>query len=260
MKKIEPAKVKASAELTGKIQNFWTDNVNAERIYGKEVSKGERGSEQYFKELTDQRYMSHRHLLPWIQTMDEGRSVLEIGSGVGLDTFTIAANGLNVTAIDLTEVAAKTVKSRFLRHGFKGEFLVADACILPFDNNSFDYVYSFGVLHHTADTEKSIQEVFRVLRPGGEARIMLYHRHSLNEVVHRITRVPFEEKDHICPVVRRFTIKEVAQIFSSFSSLETHLDYVYGEGYGRIFKLTPDFLYSLLSKYFGWHIMIKAVK
>jgi ubiquinone/menaquinone biosynthesis C-methylase UbiE len=127
-------------------------------------------------------------------------------------------------------------------------------------NDAFDYVYSFGVLHHVADTEHSIREVFRVLKPGGQARIMLYNRHSLNELVHRLVRVPFEERDELCPVVRRFSNKEVETLFGQFSSVQQSLEYVYGEGYGLLFKLTPVWLHRLLSKYWGWHIMIAATK
>ena len=55
----------------------------------------------------------------------------------------------------------------------------ADAENLPFTNNSFDIVYSWGVLHHSPNTPKAIEEVWRVLRPGGSARVMIYHTHSM---------------------------------------------------------------------------------
>jgi ubiquinone/menaquinone biosynthesis C-methylase UbiE len=115
-------------------------------------------------------------------------------------------------------------------------------------------------LHHAPDTEKTLQEAFRVLKTGGSARIMLYHRHSLNEIMHRISGILFEDKDELCPVVRRFTKDEVRAMCKDFSSVEIDVDYVYGEGYGKLFKLTPLSLYKLLSKYLGWHLMIVATK
>ncbi|MGI9294312.1 MAG: class I SAM-dependent methyltransferase [Pseudomonadales bacterium] len=260
MTKIETAHLAADTDLTPSIKSFWTENVNAERIMGREVTSDERGSAQYFQDLTEQRYRSHRHLLPWIKSMQSGRRVLEVGCGVGLDSFTMAQHGLQVTAVDLTDIAVETVKERFKDHGLDGEFRAADACALPFEDNQFDYVYSFGVLHHTADTEKSIDEVHRVLKPGGEAKIMLYNLHSLNEVVHRLLQVPFEEKDKVCPVVRRFTKAEVKSIFQKYSNVDIDLDFVFGEGYGNLFKLTPLWLYRLLSKTIGWHLMISAKK
>ncbi len=260
MRSIEPARLQADEHLTGKIRDFWLRNVNAERINGRTVSVQERGADGYFEELERQRFRSHRHLIPWIEAMRPGRSVLEVGCGVGLDTFVLATHGLKVTAIDLTDVGVVTAKSRFERSGMSGDFAVADACHLPFEDSRFDYVYSFGVLHHVADTTRSIGQILRVLKPGGEARIMLYHRRSLNEMVHRLTRIPFEEKAELCPVVRRFTRAEVRQLFSDYSEVHVHADYLYGEGYGPLFRMTPLWLYRPLSRLMGWHLMIRAVK
>ncbi len=260
MTKIEPASPEIREDLTPQIRDFWTRRVNAERIMGRDVTNHERGEDGYFHDLETQRYRSHRHLLPWINAMTPGKTVLEIGSGVGLDTYTMARHGLQVTAVDLTDVGVATARQRFLRHQMPANFLATDACHLPFPQDSFDYVYSFGVLHHVADTEKSIREVHRVLKPGGEARIMLYHRHSLNEIVHRMLGVPFEEKDELCPVVRRFTVNEVRELFRDFSKVKIQVEYLYGEGYGKLFRLTPRWLYDILSVRWGWHLMIAAKK
>lgn len=260
MSSIESPNPAPRAGLTREIQHFWTRHVNAERILGKEVTRHARGDDAYFADLENQRYRSHRHLLPWIRAMQPGRSVLEIGCGVGLDTYAMAKHGLNVTSVDLTEVGVGTARNRFRRHRLAGSFAVADAGCLPFPTNSYDYVYSFGVLHHAADTAATVDQVHRVLRPNGEARIMLYHRRSINELVHRLTRIPFEEKDAICPVVRRFTHTEVRFLFRAFNKVEIKSEYVYGEGYGKIFRLTPRWLYDWLSRHFGWHLMIVATK
>ncbi|MEE8429282.1 MAG: class I SAM-dependent methyltransferase [Gammaproteobacteria bacterium] len=260
MKRIEPAKQDARAGLSREIREFWTDNVNAERIMGRPVTRSQRGEEQYFTDLETQRYRSHRHLLPWISAMESSGSVLEIGCGVGLDTFQMATRGMQVKAVDLTDVGVKTASKRLTKHKLPATFAAADACNLPFGNDTFNYVYSFGVLHHVADTDRSIHEVYRVLKKGGEARIMLYHRRSINEIVHRLTRTPFEEKDKCCPVVRRFTIEEVRKLFDPFSQVDIFLDYAYGEGYGRLFKLTPAIIHRFLSRRWGWHIMITAKK
>ncbi len=260
MKNIEPAVIDNHVGLTKDIQMFWDKNVNAEYIFGKKVSEHNRGTEKYFLDLENQRYRSHHHLLPWINSMIPGKSVLEIGSGIGLDTYTIAKHGLNVTAIDLTYTGVKTAHDRFKKGKLYGLFAIADAESLPFNDNFYDYVYSFGVLHHAADTEKTLKEVFRVLKRGGEARIMLYNRISINGLVHKITGVPFEDRRVLCPVVRRFTKSEVLALFQPFSNVNIKLDYVFGEGYGIIYKLTPRWLYKVLSFFFGWHIMITATK
>ncbi|HTT07459.1 MAG TPA: class I SAM-dependent methyltransferase [Gammaproteobacteria bacterium] len=260
MKAIEPLQPKARATLTSEIRSFWSRNVNAERIMGRDVSPHARGSEGYFLDLQEQRYRSHRHLLPWIRAMRPGRTVLEIGCGVGLDSHVMARHGLQVTSVDLTFVGVQTAKHRFERENMAAAFAVTDACKLAIASEMFDYVYSFGVLHHAADTERTIKEVYRALKKGGEARIMLYHRRSLNELVHRLLRVPFEDRDELCPVVRRFTRPEILKMFSDFSRVEISVEHLFGEGYGLLFRLTPGWIYGLLSRYFGWHLMIVAIK
>ncbi|MBE1299344.1 MAG: methyltransferase domain-containing protein [Alteromonadaceae bacterium] len=245
---------------TDEVRNFWANNVNAERLRGKIVSDAERGSFRYFAQIEEQRFRSHRHLMPWIMGIPPQSKVLEIGCGIGLDSLQIAKIGHTLTAIDLTDVAVETARKRFDDLGMNATFKVGDAMALEFDDNTFDCVYSFGVLHHAPDTEKGINEAFRVLKPGGEARIMLYNRHSLNELVHRITGIPFEERDELCPVVRRYTVNEVMQLFNNFSSVQINRDFLFGEGYGVLFKFIPRWLYDTLSRYLGWHLMIIAKK
>lgn len=260
VKPIEPARLGTEPGLGRKVADFWTRNVNAERIMGRDVTLHERGTEEYFADLEVQRFRSHRHLPDWIASMRAGSHVLEIGCGIGLDSMRMARHGLRVTAIDLTAVGPGTGSKRAQARGLDATYLCADAEHLPFPGEAFDYVYSFGVMHHAPDTQACIDEAYRVLRPGGQALIMLYHRHSLNEAVHRLVRVPFEERDELCPVVRRFTLTEVRAMFRKFATLDVHLDFVYGEGYGRLFRWTPRVVYSLLSRYIGWHIMIRATR
>lgn len=260
MKPIEPAKLDSAPGLVGRVADFWTRNVNAERIMGRAVSTHGRGSEEYFRELETQRYRSHRHLPDWIGSMRSGASVLEVGCGIGLDSARMAKQGLVVTAVDLTVVGAATANARAKANGLDAEYLSADAEHLPFPDATFDYVYSFGVMHHAPDTERCVDEAYRVVKPGGQALIMLYHRRSLNELVHRLTRVPFEERDELCPVVRRYTVEEIRRMFSRFSNVEVHSDFVFGEGYGALFRLTPRPLYRWLSRVAGWHLMIRATR
>ncbi len=106
--------------------------------------------------------------------------VLEIGCGLGTDGAQFAEAGANYTGVDLTEAAVELARKRFELFNLQGQFQTADAENLDFPDDSFDLVYSHGVLHHTPDTQKAIDEVHRVLRPGGRAQVMLYHRDSYN--------------------------------------------------------------------------------
>lgn len=260
MKPIEPAKLQSAPGLVRKVADFWTRNVNAERIMGRAVSEHDRGSDMYFAELEAQRYRSHRHLPAWIASMRPGSEVLEVGCGVGMDSARMAQHGLRVTAVDLTVVGPATANRRAHARQFDASYLCSDAEHLPFPDSTFDYVYSFGVMHHAPDTQRCVDEAYRVLRPGGQALIMLYHRHSLNELVHRLLRVPFEERGELCPVVRRYTTKEIRDMFARFTKVEVRPDFVFGEGYGRLFRWTPLPVYRLLSRYLGWHLMIRATR
>ena len=103
-----------------------------------------------------------------------------MGCGLGTDGAQFAKAGAKYTGIDLTDAAVDLAKRRFELFNLPGTFRVADAERLLFANNSFDIVYSHGVLHHTPDTAAAVREIHRVLRPGGKAVIMLYHRDSYN--------------------------------------------------------------------------------
>ena len=99
-------------------------------------------------------------------------------SGSARTSSSSCAAGAEATGVDLTEAAVEAVRERLALEGLEAELRVADAESLPFGDGEFDLVYSWGVIHHTPDTERALAEVRRVLRPGGEARIMLYSRRS----------------------------------------------------------------------------------
>jgi ubiquinone/menaquinone biosynthesis C-methylase UbiE len=108
-----------------------------------------------------------------------GQPVLEIGCGMGCMAMNWAQHGASVTAVDINPVAVKQTRRRFEAFGLDGDFREADAENLPFPDDSFSFAYSWGVLHHTPGTKKGIDELFRVLKPGGRCGVMLYNRNSL---------------------------------------------------------------------------------
>jgi len=110
-----------------------------------------------------------------------GKAVLEIGPGAGGHSALFAKHGANVTSIDITVERARATQAKYNLMGDMAAgcgALQGDAEDLPFADSTFDIVYSNGVLHHTPDTEASIAEVWRVLKPGGRAVIMLYCKNS----------------------------------------------------------------------------------
>lgn len=108
-----------------------------------------------------------------------GKKVLEIGCGMGCMAMLWAQAGATVTAIDLTPTAVSQTKFRFETYGLAGHIYEMDARSLAFPYDHFEYVYSWGVLHHSPDIHRSIDEIHRVLKPGGKAGVMVYNRESL---------------------------------------------------------------------------------
>ena len=151
------------------------ESIDAVRDFWEAEACGER----YGSEHENVRYQLEPHISEFADfAAGSGKRVLEIGVGMGADFVRWAQAGAQVTGIDLTERAASLARRRLAQRGLPGEVRVGDAETLPFDEASFDVVYSWGVLHHTPHPDKALAEALRVLAPGGRLKVMLYHRHS----------------------------------------------------------------------------------
>ncbi len=133
-----------------------------------------------YREQARRRY----ELEPYIEEFADfaaarGRSVLEVGVGLGADHERFAAADALLSGIDLSSRAVLHARRRLALFGLDSRLLVGDAERLPFAAGAFDVVYSWGVIHHSPDTAAAVAEIHRVLRPGGCAKIMIYHRWSL---------------------------------------------------------------------------------
>lgn len=148
------------------------------------------------------------------------KKVLEIGCGIGTDGIQFARAGALYTGVDLTERGVAISKERFHSFGQCGEFVKANAEMLPFANNSFDHVYSFGVIHHSPHPERIVSEIYRVLKPGGTITIMLYNRTSFYYLIEVkfIRRLFFDfcDKKELCPTFFRIFGKRLCSRFESF--------------------------------------------
>lgn len=108
------------------------------------------------------------------------RDVLEIGCGTGAHARLIAESGAKLVAIDLTPKSIDLTRQRLQLWGYDAEVRLMDAESMDFSDDSFDIVWSWGVIHHSSNPKKIVSEIARVLRPGGEVRLMVYHRRSIN--------------------------------------------------------------------------------
>jgi SAM-dependent methyltransferase len=146
---------------------------------GAKHARAPEGEPEYFAQVEKRRY----ELEPFIPKFADfegsrGKRVLEIGVGLGTDFVRFARAGANVTGVDLTEHSIELVTRRLKLEGLDGEVRLADAEALPFEDDSFDRVYSWGVLMVTPDTQRAVREAIRVLRPGAELCAMVYARRS----------------------------------------------------------------------------------
>jgi SAM-dependent methyltransferase len=165
-----------NAELKERVREFWQEHP-----CGTKFSDAEMGSREFFERVEAHRYEKEWHIPAAANFAGtRGLKVLEIGCGMGTDGAQFARAGADYTGIDLTNAAIELARKRFAASELKGTFLVSDGENLDFANDSFDLVYSHGVLHHTPDIEAAVHEIHRVLKPGGRAMVMLYHRGSYN--------------------------------------------------------------------------------
>src|SRR6266851_6021983 len=169
-------KADANAELKERVRAFWQAHP-----CGTKFSDAEMGTREFFARVDAHRYAKEWHIPEAADFAGAcGLRSSEIGCGLGTDGAQFAKAGADYTGVDLTDAAVELATKHFELLGLRGAFRTADAENLDFADDSFDLVYSHGVLHHTPDTALAVREIHRVLKPDGRAMVMLYHRGSYN--------------------------------------------------------------------------------
>lgn len=166
-----------SGSLKRQVRDFWN-----EQSCDTQVASGEKFTKEYFEEIESFRYFDQPFIHSFAQfSRYHGKRVLEVGFGAGTDFIQWLRASARTSGIDLTPEALENVRHRIRTYDLSApeSLQIGDAENLPFESNSFDLGYSFGVLHHTPDTEKAVRELVRVIRPGGHLKIMLYNRYSI---------------------------------------------------------------------------------
>jgi ubiquinone/menaquinone biosynthesis C-methylase UbiE len=244
--------------------------------------EAELGTREFFEEVERHRYAEYAPWMPAVMGFDLFRDarLLEIGCGMGTDLLQFARGGARCTGVDLTPRSIEITRHRFALYRMAGDFTLADGEHLPFQDESFDVVYSNGVLHHTPDTERAVGEVHRVLRPGGTARVMLYHRHSLNYwgemILHRgllrgellrgsspqeIMSRHVEYSEHGGrPLVKVYSRREAQRLFARFAEVTVEVEQMIRQELGLFRHLIPESLFRRLRRHLGWNVIITAKK
>ena len=167
----------AGAQLKQEVKGYWE-----RQSCDTEQARSQKFTREYFEEIEEWRYRTQPFIHSFAQfTRYRGKSVLEVGFGAGTDFIQWLRAGAKATGIDLTQEGLANLTHRIGVYGLPQpeKVQVADAENLPFASGTFDLGYSFGVLHHSPNTEKAVSELVRIIRPGGELKIMLYNRYSI---------------------------------------------------------------------------------
>jgi ubiquinone/menaquinone biosynthesis C-methylase UbiE len=178
-----PEDSETAQKLQDANKSFWEDNPM--RYDWKDEVGHEEFSKPFFDEIDKRFFENVAEFMPWKKIPFDNlipfdalkkAKVLEIGVGNGSHAQLLATNTGDFTGIDLTEYAQNSTAKRLAAAGLKGTILRMDAEKLEFPDNSFDFVWSWGVIHHSSNTSTILDEIKRVLKPGGKTTIMVYHR------------------------------------------------------------------------------------
>jgi SAM-dependent methyltransferase len=260
------------------VRDFWDKRPCNIRHSPKPV-----GTKEYFDDVEKRKYFVEPHI-PKHAQFDKwrGKKVLEIGCGIGTDSINFARNGAKLTAVELSEKTLALCRKRFEIYGLPAKFHIANveelSSIVPVE--TYDLVYSFGVLHHTPNPERAIAEIKKYMGRESELRIMLYSKVSFKtfwilgtyggwdfaDMNRIITR--YSEAQTGCPVTYTYTFAEAGELLRDFEILSMEKDHIFPyqiEPYTRYEykkewyweKMDPE-LFRHLEKELGWHTLIRA--
>jgi glycosyltransferase involved in cell wall biosynthesis/ubiquinone/menaquinone biosynthesis C-methylase UbiE len=256
------------------VQNQWDNNPCGSQY----VKIAQPHSLEWFVEAEAYR---HGEYGPWMpETMEfslhAGKHLLEIGGGMGTDLAQFAEHGAIVTDVDLSSGHLALAQENFRLRGLTGTFIHQDAETLPFPDNSFDVVYSNGVIHHTPNTQSVIDEIYRVLKPGGKAIIMVYAENSLyywrnlvgwlgltkgalmtNSIGHVMSCSVEMSDNNARPLVKVYTKSRIRKMFKNFNNVEICQRQLVAEEVPRGLGWVP---LPWLGKLMGWNLILKAHK
>lgn len=219
-----------NVRLNERVRRYWEREPCGTHDYV--VTGVPEGSPEWFQRIEEYRYAVEPFIHSVAQfTRYRGRRILEVGVGAGTDHLQWARAGANCHGVDLTDAAINTTRKHLELNRLSSDLRRADAESLPFDDGVFDLVYSWGVIHHSERPERIVGEIYRVLRPGGEFRGMMYGRRSVVAarlwVKYALLRgKPWRRLDeviwhHVESVgTKAYTLPELAAMFGQFTTCE----------------------------------------
>ncbi len=245
------------------------------------------GTLAYFREVGQRKYFVEPHIPAFAQFEKwAGKQVLEIGCGLGTDTVSFAKAGAHVTAIDLSDQSLKLAQQRIDLEQLTDRvtFLNTNAETLAnqLPAQSFDLIYSFGVIHHTPHPDRVLAQIRQLLRPGGTVKIMVYHRYATKVLGVLLTEgygqfwkldaliARHSEAQTGCPVTYSYTRSSARNLIESAGlkvraiqvdhifpyRVRDYVQYRYVKRW--YYRCMPPMLFRALEQTFGWHLCITA--
>lgn len=267
-----------STEDKQRAREQWSqDPCGAESSHDREF-----GTRKYFDEVERVRYQEYAPWMPELMGFNSfaGARLLEVGCGMGTDLLQFARGGALCTGIDLTPRSIAITRQRFALYEQRVDLLIGDGERLPFANDNLDVVYSNGVLHHTPDTAGAIRELHRVLKPAGIAKVMIYHKNSINYwgemMLHRgvlrgdllrgrspeeIMSSWVEYSEHGGrPLVKAYTRQQTIELFKNFREVKIDVEQLLRSEIPLLGSVLPEKVFKYFQTNFGWNLIITAKK
>jgi SAM-dependent methyltransferase len=229
-----------------------------------------RGTKEYFDQVEERKYFVESHIPPFADFPHwKNKKVLEIGCGIGTDSINFTRAGANLTAVELSQESISIAKKRFEVFGLSAKFYEADAENLSktVPVETYDLVYSFGVIHHTPHPRKAIEEAMKYMGPQSELRIMLYARYSTKNFLIWLGLAQPEAQTG-CPIAFTYSEKEICELLKGLQVISIKKDHIFPyniEEYKQYrykkslpWRWMPESLFHIVERLLGWHLLIIA--
>lgn len=228
------------------------------------------GTMEYFDEVERRKYFVEPHILEFAAfSRWTGKTVLEIGCGIGTDTINFARAGATVTAVELSEESLDIAKQRAKVFGLENRitFYTANAEELPksVPIKAYDIVYSFGVIHHTPDPRKAIEQMMKYMGPNSEMRIMVYAKYSWKNFLILIGLAQPEAQTG-CPIAFTYRANDVCKLLNGMKVLSIKKDHIFPyvvDAYKQFryvwafpWVLFPRKFFRWCERIMGWHLLV----
>jgi len=227
-------------------------------------------NEKFFNDTSKNRYYVEPHVRDFAQFhLYQGKRVLEIGCGIGIDAAEFIKNGADYTGIDISQNSLKIAQKRLDTLNLTGNLVHRNGDDLS-DLGTFDLVYSYGVLHHYPGISDVIDNIYNVLNKNGEFKFMVYAKNSWKYAM-ILKGLDQYEAQAGCPYAKAYTKEDIYKLLDDKFSIarirQSHCFMYNVEKYKQgIYELEPwfaamsDDMREAVREYLGWHLLIKAIK